>query len=98
MNNVPDYSHEYKVRNGTTFLLITDLNQGGMSVTNGIEKVVEEIQQVDGGLSDKKVVILYSDSEGNWDGWDNKTASFFSVGEKSANEAMDTYLLKQRNK
>jgi hypothetical protein len=75
------------------FILIIDLNKGGLSVTNGIEEVVtqivakEEEKNIKAGFAGDKAkfnpsdyVILYCDSAGRWDGWDDATQTFFSLG------------------
>jgi glutamate formiminotransferase len=48
-------------------LVIEDLNQGNMSVTNGAEDVITEIYQ-NIGENIKRYPIIYKDSEGIWDG------------------------------
>jgi hypothetical protein len=48
-------------------LLIWDQNAGNMSVTNDIENVVANIAAYE-GINPISYLIIYRDSEGNWDG------------------------------
>lgn len=68
----------YKIgeANGTKMLLIVDQDAGGMSVTNDIENVVAFIGEKE-AIDPDDYFIAYKDSEGNWDGWDSLTSSFF---------------------
>lgn len=93
MNNIPDFTYTAMRFNGMIFILIKDLNKGAMSVTNGIEKVVEIIQEKLPMININDCIILYSDSEGTWDGWDNKNETFFHIGEKTSDKAIQKYLL-----
>lgn len=45
-------------------VLITDLNLGGMSVTNDAEAVIADLAITSGDLS--RVIVLYRDSAGDW--------------------------------
>jgi len=57
---------------------IVDLDSGGRSVTNDIERVLRQIEYWhEGSIKDYR--IMYRDSEGVWDGvhWDGQRASFF---------------------
>lgn len=90
-----DYS--FKIENhyrGFDFLLIEDKNLGNCSVTNYIENIVEEIA-FEQSIDNIKYVILYMDSESDWDGWD-PILGFFSVGGKTSEEAMDNYIKRYR--
>ncbi len=80
-------------KEGVKFLLIIDMNAGGKSVTNDIENVVADIQET---KDIKDHVILYQDSEGDWDGWNSDSDTFFHVGGKSADEVMDNYIGKYK--
>lgn len=57
---------------------ITDHNRGGMSVTNDIENVLEEICSHHAGLKLTDCAVCYRDTDGRWDGWDTKTNDFIS--------------------
>ena len=48
---------------GDTLVKITDLDSGGMSVTNNAENVLTEIQTKN-DIKEKE--IIYKDSEGEW--------------------------------
>lgn len=82
-------------------LWIVDLNRGGMSVTNCVEDVVGEIyyviSQPESILEPEKVKrmrIIYQDSEGMWDGWDNKRQEFIHIQASSLDSAIDLILVK----
>lgn len=68
-----DFIYRFVTVSGHETLLITDLNQGCMSVTNNIETVVEQIareQEIELKELYQCCLIIYKDSEGVWDGWD----------------------------
>ena len=69
------YTAAFESFAGSDCLFIADLNQGGMSVTNDIENIVENECNKAGKIADD-LLIVYCDSEGIWDGWDNKTEVF----------------------
>lgn len=69
---------QYKIGEvqGLKMLLIVDKDAGSMSVTNDIENVVADISTHE-GIDPTEYFIAYKDSQGDWDGWDAKTKSFF---------------------
>lgn len=77
-----DYIHKLKNIFGRDILVIEDLNLGNMSVTNDIENVVKDIQQLE-HINPSERLIVYSDSEGCWDGWDHDKQEFVSLSEDS---------------
>lgn len=79
-----NYTHDIKDKN----LIIEDLNMGGMSVTNCIEDVVDEICKAH-DLNPLNLTIVYKDSEGVWDSWDHSTQSFVFLNCKTAEEAIN---------
>lgn len=48
-------------------LSITDLNLGNISVTNDIERVLTEINNIERHRVELVNDVIYCDSEGNWD-------------------------------
>lgn len=48
-------------------VVIDDLNDGGMSVTNDIENVIDEIC-IKENINDLNFVWIYKDNTGNYDG------------------------------
>ncbi len=70
-----DYDYDIIEHSGRNCLLINDLNKGGMSVTNNIEEVIEEIK-VKEGIDPARLMIIYCDSDGFWDGWDHESQTF----------------------
>ena len=88
---MPHFTFKLVGKKNILFMLIRDLNQGGMSVTNGIEHVVEQIAEWK-HINPNDYVILYRDSEGMWDGWDNKNQKFFLLNSPGDEEmAMEVY-------
>jgi hypothetical protein len=71
-------------------IAIADLNRGGTSVTNCIEDVVTEIAEIN-SINPNTLKIVYRDSEGVWDGWDNKKQEFILIGETSEKGALEKY-------
>lgn len=75
-------------------LLIQDLDQGRMSVTNDIENVLSDLQKSIGD-SIKSMDIIYRDSNGVWDGviaeWGVSRctdARFYHIGETNKDNAI----------
>jgi hypothetical protein len=61
-----DYTFEYlEDRN---ILLMEDLNLGNRSLTNDMDEVLEELQELNPGWNWKTIRITYKDSQGRWDG------------------------------
>jgi hypothetical protein len=63
----PDYVHKLTERDGKRVVLIIDLNLGAMSVTNGAEKVLAEINANTAGQGIVGAKVYYRDSELQWD-------------------------------
>lgn len=80
-----DYT--YTVYDG--LIQIIDLDKGRASVTNNIENVVREICDKE-QLQADQYMIIYRDSEGDWDGWEPKRG-FIYLGEKSPDKALERY-------
>ena len=84
-----DYSHKLHCNEDVEVygISIIDLNLGGMSVTNNIEEVVEEIC----GrflIDPNSVIIVYRDSDGRWDGWNNSTKDFIALNGKDSEDSI----------
>lgn len=77
-----DFTYHTRQINGTSVLVIVDLDRGGMSVTNNIEAVVKSIA-AELGSDVYKMPIIYKDSMGIYDGIDssNVASPFYSIGE-----------------
>lgn len=75
-----DFQYSLGTFDNLPLLLIWDQDQGNMSVTNDIENVVADIAQVE-AIDPKEHLIIYRDSEKQWDGWDACTEDFFHIGE-----------------
>jgi len=54
----------------------TDLNLGGLSVTNDAEAVVQAIHDSYQKPGRAPIVIIYCDSDGRWDGLNHKEGQF----------------------
>ncbi|MCS4264976.1 hypothetical protein [Serratia sp. BIGb0163] len=81
MSNKPVYRSELSVYDGVQLLRIWDLYDDAnptMTVTNGAERVLSELQAILGTLP---ALIIYKDSGGEWDRliWDGRFAAFRSV-------------------
>ncbi len=86
-----DYLHEITEYNGFKCLKIEDLNLGNISVTNDIENVVADIAQME-RIDPSQFIIVYKDSEGNWDGWDPLKELHVSINKPSFFSAVREYL------
>jgi len=88
-----DYTYQVTSHGGHAVIAIEDTNGGGMSVTNNIENVVEEI-----GIKEKidpeAFVIVYKDSDDRWDGWDDNRQAFIYLNAVSWWTAVEAYLTK----
>lgn len=74
-----DYKYRLTEHTGTVILLIEDLDLGNKSLTNDIERVCDHIHKEE-NLGANQVLVIYKDSDGNWDGWDQINRSFVSLG------------------
>lgn len=76
-----DFTYHTMESNGTSVLVIIDLDQGGMSVTNNVEAVVKSIA-AELGENTYKMPIIYRDSTGTYDGIDGTYLEdpFYSIG------------------
>jgi len=72
---------------GVKLLLIVDKNNGALTVTNDIENVVSDIGTWE-GIDPKDYFIAYKDTEGDWDGWNATTQSFFFFRNHPAAKAL----------
>lgn len=75
-----DFTYQLRIVKFQAFIMIEDLDKGGMSVTNNIENVVEIICRQE-GLNPVDYHIIYRDSEGLWDGFDFATKQFVLIRE-----------------
>jgi hypothetical protein len=77
-----DFTYHTREVNGTSVLVIIDLDRGGMSVTNNVEAVVKSIA-AELGEDIYKRPIIYKDSMGIYDGIDgtNLASPFYHIGE-----------------
>lgn len=96
-----NYKAEVIEVRGNTCLVIEDLNQGGKSVTNDIENVVNEVIDKHWNENEKLIdknrcTIVYKDSQGNWDGWDAENNHFVALGKDNHMHAINSYLKKIR--
>ena len=89
-----DYAYEVTTYKGRNFIFIEDLNMGNRSVTNDIENVVADIAKRE-SINPRQYYIIYRDSEGNWDGWDDANQDFIGIGETQKYDAADALINRQ---
>lgn len=89
-----DYTHKLKSVSGRNILVIEDLNLGNKSVTNSIEEVIRDIEVME-HISARDYMIVYRDSEGNWNGWDVIKEEFIHLQEDSWYNAVQKYIQHQ---
>lgn len=87
MATFPDYRWYFGPRG---VVVVEDRGLGGLSVTNGAERVVADILAVFPALPARPVV--YRDSEGRWDGLrvtpEGRFGGFYAIGAASRDEAL----------
>ena len=87
-----DYDYQLtKYNNKIDVLAIEDLNLGNVSVTNDIENVVEDICRLE-TINKEQFMIVYKDSNGQWDGWDSSTNQFISLGMDNWYDAIELWI------
>lgn len=89
------YTYHFKTESETRFLCIIDGNQG-MSLTNNIEHVVSEIVKTE-ELQFDEFAIIYQDSQGIWDGYDERKQEFIPLSATSERRAIESYLKLHKN-
>jgi hypothetical protein len=67
---------DYKYKIIQDHIFIIDLNIGGMSVTNDIENVIDDICEKE--LLIPNTIVTYRDSEGEWDRYDYYNNKFIT--------------------
>lgn len=78
-----DYNFCFRKVKEIEFLCIEDRNMGRMSVTNNIENIANFILiSIPKGIPNYKIKIIYSDSEGIWDGFNLVDMEFISLQQK----------------
>jgi len=84
-----NYQYEIRIDDTTKqkAIIIVDQNTVGMSVTNDIEDVIEEIC-LQNNLNSPLVNVVYRDSEGIWDGYNTKQKDFIHLGAATSQEAI----------
>ena len=90
-----DYTYEFAKMYGTRCIVITDLNQGNKSVTNDIENVVADIARKE-QLNPTNFPIIYSDTEGIYNGWDAYRNKFVPLHQKLKMVAVEMMVHKFR--
>lgn len=91
MNRKPiraDYSYTIE----DNVIAVIDLDLGSKSVTNDIEKVLEDIRAELGTLAG--YAVIYRDSMGRWDGVRliGKSVEFYSINESTQEQAQSHLL------
>lgn len=94
-----DILDEYYNQHMITFLLISDRNQGNISVTNDIERVISDILKWEVLSLNKErnnMIVLYSDSTGVWDEYHLPTKTFKSIGANDSFDAIQKYYQREK--
>lgn len=85
----------YTYRKAERVVYINDLNMGGMSVTNDIENIIDNIC-IKENIDKLHYVWIYNDSEGVWDGFDPSTNSFYFIGASDIKDTLDNNSVQKR--
>lgn len=72
---------------GRPAITIIDEDLGGKSVTNDIQYAIKRIER-EKGIDADNYLIVYRDSNGDWDGWNNKEQRFISINAPDENTAL----------
>ena len=86
---------DYSYHTFQNVIVIEDHNLGGMSVTNDIENVVNEISSKE-NIYKEDYVWVYKDSTDTYDGWDARLERFFHIGAKDEQSAIYSLEVKSR--
>jgi len=79
------YTWEIVLHKSVRILCLVDSNVG-MSLTNNIEEVVEELKKELPAFPSK---IIYKDNEGNWDGWSDAKQQFILLFADNKKQALN---------
>jgi len=72
------YHYVAKITDTAKLILIKDLDMGGMSVTNNIENIIEQIC-FENNLDPKEITCAYQDSMGMICGFNYSTGEFYPI-------------------
>jgi len=81
--------YKYEILSKQQIIIIEDLDKGNMSVTNDIENVVEQIFMKEKLSSNDNYKIIYKDSRGKWDGYNQNTGRFIFLKVTDKQQAID---------
>lgn len=84
------YYYKTGLFEGKPYISIID-NDGIKSVTNDIENVVADICKAE-GIEAEDHIVVYRDSEGNWDGWRTVSETFIVFSASSEEEALKLFI------
>jgi len=103
--NRSDFDHRFTLwdegNTVKTVLVITDLNRGGMSVTNNMEAVLQNIAEQEGFDLEyvARARIIYKDSDGVWDGVEldpNGQCSFYPLAPRKITDEKEAIELARK--
>lgn len=80
--------YKYEVIPDDKIIVIEDLDNKKVSLTNDIENVITEISDKE-GLAVNDFKIVYKDSEGYWDGFNQISGKFIFLRITRRKQAMD---------
>jgi hypothetical protein len=82
-----DFDYRIDIDTGIVVLVITDLNRGGMSVTNNMPAIFAHIEKAESCTVSLGSLIIYRDSEGEYNGvLGNGNFYPLAVGKRITNE------------
>lgn len=93
--NKPAYPPDYSYTLEGAIISIIDLDRGNMSVTNGMEWVLDEIRRKEGLDTLDGFSVVYRDSLLRWDGvilGPNQSIQFYPLGETTEEGAKNRLL------
>jgi|GEM_PF-5706717 hypothetical protein len=89
------YNYLFEVIHSVNTLVITDEAFDGayISVTNNIEKIVAELKEkAPEEFKKNGFLIIYRDSQGIYDGWDDDKQKFISINQVTKENAVGYWL------
>lgn len=94
--NSSDYTHSTGMIAMVNFLFLIDLDLGNRSLTNDIDKAVEEVLIKIDPANQKDYRVVYKDSSGEWNAFfkDSGQIMYVGVSELLPREAAEKYLMK----
>lgn len=88
---LPDFDYSIVTVDGISFVVMKDLDRGGVSLTNAIDQAFANVVE-NSKRNDLFHVCLYADSEGRYDAYDTENFVFIPIGGYDRAEAISSFI------